>query len=111
MWAMALYLSPDDLVVSEDPLLLRKHQFLVLRGGVVKPRLHEPADVNASSERAGSYFTGGFASFGNAAGRAAAQSAKLGGEHGEAIVSKQMAALRATDWSKLREMKTCASFR
>ncbi len=107
-WALegivyAYYLSPDDLVVSEDPLLLRKHQFWLTGVGAMKPRLHIPADVNVSSERAGSYFTGGFASFGNAAGRAAAQSAKLGGEHGEAIVGKQMAALRATDWSKLQD--------
>src|SRR6185312_1963773 len=61
-WALegivyAYYLSPDDLVVSEDPLLLRKHQFWILRSSTVKPHLHEPADVNASSERAGSYFT------------------------------------------------------
>ena len=72
-WALegivyAYYLSPDDLVVSEDPLLLRKHEFWVKGVAGVKTRLHEPADVNASSERAGSYFTGGFASFGNAYG-------------------------------------------
>lgn len=107
-WALegivyAYYLSPEDLVVSEDPLLLRKHQFWIVRTGIQKPRLHEPADVNASSERAGSYFIGGFASFGNAAGHAAAQSAKLGGENAEAIVGKQMAALRSTDWSKLQD--------
>jgi tetratricopeptide (TPR) repeat protein len=107
-WALegivyAYYLSPDDLVVSEDPLLLRKHQFWITPTGGVKPRLHEPAEVNVSSERAGSYFSGGFASFGDAAGQAAAQSAKLGGEHGQAIVGKQMAALRATDWSKLQD--------
>src|SRR6185312_11425228 len=107
-WALegivyAYYLSPDDLVVSEDPLLLRKHQFWITPTGGVKPRLHEPAEVNVSSERAGSYFSGGFASFADAAGQAAAQSAKLGGEHGQAIVGKQMTALRATDWSKLQD--------
>ena len=107
-WALegivyAYYLSPEDLVVSEDPLLLRKHQFWVLHPASQKAHLHERADVTASSEGAGSFFAGGFASFGNAAGKAAAQSAKLGGQNSEAIVSKQMAALRATDWSKLQD--------
>jgi hypothetical protein len=108
-WALegivyAYFLSPDDLLVSEDPLLLRKHRFGTLSlEAKQRTVLHERSDVNQSSEGIGSYFTGGFASFGDAAGAAATQSAKLGGANGEAIASKQMAAVRGTDWGRLRD--------
>ncbi len=108
-WALegivyACFLSPEDLLVSEDPLLLRKHRFGNLAPDPKqKMLLHERSDVNQSSEGIGSYFTGGFASFEDAAGKAAAQSAKLGGEYGEAIASKQMAALRSIDWGNLHD--------
>jgi hypothetical protein len=62
----------------------------------------QAAELEQSSEKAGSYFTGGFADFGDAAGAAAAQSAKLGGDNAEYVASKQMAALRVTDWTGLR---------
>ncbi len=108
-WALegivyAYFLRPEDLLVSEDPLLLRKHRFGNLAPDPKqKMLLHERSDVNQSSEGIGNYFTGGFASFKDAAGKAATQSAKLGGEYGEAIASKQMAALRATDWGNLHD--------
>ncbi len=107
-WALegvvyAYFLSPDDLLVSEDPLLLRKHQFVTLAAGQKSPHLFEPADLTQSSEKAGSYFTGGFADFGDAAGLAAAMSSKLGGETGGVVAAKQISALRSTHWDQLRE--------
>jgi Tfp pilus assembly protein PilF len=105
-WALegivyAYFLSPEDLLVAEDPLLLRKHQFVVI-SPFRKTVIWQAAELEQSSEKAGSYFTGGFADFGDAAGAAAAQSAKLGGDNAEYVASKQMAALRVTDWTGLR---------
>jgi len=107
-WALegvvyAYFFRPDDLVVSEDPLLLRKHQFIEL-GQVVKTgRVFEEAEFNPSSEKAGSYFIGGFAGFSDAAGFAAAMSAKLGGEYGEVVSGKQISAVRSANWENLRD--------
>jgi hypothetical protein len=105
-WALegiiyAYFLSPDDLLVSEDPLLLRKHQFVMAILG--KPLVWQQARLVQSSEKAGSKFTGGFADFGDAAGWAAAQSARLGGEHGQSMAAKQIGALRMTNWGSLRD--------
>lgn len=105
-WALegvvyAYFLSPDDLLVSEDPLLLRKHQFVTVapqRKNVV----WQSAELEQSSDKQGSYFTGGFADFADAAGFGAAKSAKLGSGVGESAAAKQIAALRLTDWFELR---------
>ena len=107
-WALegvvyAYFFSPDDLLVSEDPLLLRKHQFVPLEEGKKAAHLFEPADLKQTSERAGSYFTGGFADFGDPAGLAAALSSKLGGDTGGIVAAKQISALRSTHWEQLRE--------
>jgi tetratricopeptide (TPR) repeat protein len=107
-WALqgiiyACYLSPGDLLVSEDPLLLRKHRFVSLESGQNTTRVFQHAELMQSSEKAGSYFQGGFADFADAAGYAAALSGKLGGASGEFIASKQMAALRSTQWGRLRD--------
>ena len=107
-WALegivyACYLAPEDLLASEDPLLLRKHRFVSLEAGTDKTRVFERSALMQSSEKAGSYFEGGFADFADAAGNAAATSAKLGGPSGGFIASKQMAALRSTKWGKLRD--------
>ena len=54
----AYYFSPDDLLISEDPLFLRKHEFVDLEP-VGHPDLfgHAP-ELEVSSEGAGSYLTG-----------------------------------------------------
>jgi hypothetical protein len=106
-WALegiiyAYFLSPQDLLVSEDPLLLRKHQIVKSSPGQ-KAHVFAHAELVVSSERAGSNFEGGFADFADAAGMAAAQSSKLGGENGQMSVAKQFAALRSTNWGKLRD--------
>ena len=106
-WALegiiyAYFLNPDDLLVSEDPLLLRKHQVINLSPGF-KSAVWDHAELQQSSENAGSFFTGSFADFGDAAGAAAARSAKLGGEYGESVASKQVTAIRMTNWAALRD--------
>ena len=107
-WALAgviyaCFLSPDDLLVSEDSLLLRKHQFEAISREWASARVFEPSELNQSSGKAGSNFSGGFANFGDAAGYAAAMSAKLGGENGQLIAAKQLGAIRLTNWEQLRD--------
>jgi tetratricopeptide (TPR) repeat protein len=94
----ARYLDPTDLLPSEDPMLLRKHEFvgLTVRNG--KPMWFTPANLSVSSEDEGSYFTGGLAEFSLAAGRARAAGNHLGGSGGEAFAAAVLASVRATDW-------------
>jgi len=106
-WALAgivyaYFLRPDDLLVSEDPLLLRKHQFVTFNPIGSSP-VFEASKLMKSSEKAGSNFLGGFASFADSAGYAAAVSAKLGGDNGQLIASKQISAIRSTNWQQLRD--------
>ncbi len=96
----AYFLGPDDLLVSQDPLLLRKHQFLDL--GVGGGELFPPADLAALSEGAGSHLNGGFADFSVAAGKVALAGGKSD-RNSEFIATAQIASLRATDWSRVRE--------
>lgn len=107
-WALAgvvyaYYLRPDDLLVSEDNLLLRKHQFASVEHLVGAEHVFEAAQLDASSEQAGSNFRGGFATFSDAAGYAAAVSAKLGGDNGRITAGKQITAVRSTNWDRLRD--------
>jgi tetratricopeptide (TPR) repeat protein len=107
-WALAgivyaCFLRPDDLLVSEDPLLLRKHQFALLDEPSNLVRVFEPSQLYQSSQSAGSSFQGGFANFADTAGLAAAVSGKLGGESGQTVAGKQISAIRSTNWEQLRD--------
>lgn len=107
-WAMegtvyAYFLRPDDLLVSEDPLLLRKHEFFELDFGIKTGRVYQPSDFKQSNEKAGSYFVGGFAQFADASGAAAAMSAKLGGDYGARVAAKELSGIRSTNWEGLRD--------
>jgi Ca-activated chloride channel homolog len=55
-------MSPDVLLVSEDPALLKKHQYVARSGGRLEP-LFEPGAFSASSEVPGSHLHGGFVNF------------------------------------------------
>jgi hypothetical protein len=98
----AYFLRSTDLVVSEDPLLLRKHHYVDLG-----PQAHH-ADLLQSrftqqSEGAGSYFMGGFAQFGLAAGAAAAVGWKSGGHASAEAIAAEIAAIRGAIWTRLDE--------
>jgi hypothetical protein len=98
----AYFLRSNDLVIAEDPLLLRKHRYFDFVSTQPNVALAEPEFIQ-NSEGLGSYFQGGFAQFGLAAGRAAAAGWKQGGAGGNAVMSAQIAALRTTDWDRLEE--------
>ncbi len=97
----ARYLDPSDLIVSEDSMLLRKHEFVELGPAVKKNSFWSASLFNPSSEGEGSFFVGGLAEFSLAAGNARASGNHLGGPNGEAISAALLGSIRATDWRPL----------
>jgi VWFA-related protein len=63
----AAYLAPDGLLVSEDPLLVRKHKFLELQMQARYLPPFPPTELRTSTVGVASYFLGGFGTFGEAA--------------------------------------------
>jgi tetratricopeptide (TPR) repeat protein len=99
----AYFLRPTDLLVSEDPLLIRKHHYFGFGStGEHVERLPESA-FDASSSGGGSNFIGGFAQFGSASGAAAGAGWKTSGPAGEEAIAAQIAALRGATWDRLEE--------
>lgn len=96
----AYYLKPDDLLVSQDPLLLRKHQFFDMSPG--DHVLFPPSALQPTSEGAGSYLLGGFADLPGAAGEVAL-SGRQSDPNVEFVAGAQIGSLRSSDWSRLNE--------
>jgi tetratricopeptide (TPR) repeat protein len=94
----ARYLDPSDLIVSEDPMLVRKHEFTELDNRTGHKELFTHSALSVASTGEGSYFSGGLAEFGMAAGEA-----RAAGNHvsalGEAFATAMFASVRGTDWS------------
>jgi len=63
----AALLPPDCLLVSEDPLLVRKHRFFEMGPKDQAIPAFQPAVLHLSNKPPGSYFSGGFAGFAEAA--------------------------------------------
>ncbi len=99
----AYFLRSTDLVVSEDPLLLRKHRYLDFGPQARHAELLFQSRFDQQSEGAGSYFLGGFAQFGLAAGTAASVGWKNGGHAGSEAIAAEIAAIRGAIWARLDE--------
>jgi Flp pilus assembly protein TadD len=99
----AYFLRSKDLMVSEDPLLLRKHRYMDFGPQASHAELLSQSRFNQQSEGAGSYFLGGFAQFGLAAGTAAAVGWKSGGYGGNEAIAAEIAAIRGAVWNRLDE--------
>jgi tetratricopeptide (TPR) repeat protein len=93
----AVYLSPEDSLAANDPLLLRKHLSFDLIG-LQHNRRFVAADLSVSSENGGSRFTGGFAGFATAAGGAAAIGVHKGLQD-SFVYASQIGSIRGTPWS------------
>ncbi len=93
----AYFLNPEDLLVAEDPLFLRKHRFVDIGGG---RKIFPTSILRQASEGAGSYVAGGFGQFYLAAGEVAVAGAK--NPNGAEVAAVQVGSLRATDWSHLQ---------
>lgn len=99
----AYYLRSTDLVVSEDALLLRKHRYYSFDLGGQRKELLTESSFAPNSQGLGSYFSGGFAQFPLAAGKASAAGAKAGGPAANQSLAAQIAAIRGTEWEQLQE--------
>ena len=99
----AYFLRSTDLVVSEDPLLLRKHRYLDFGPQARHAELLSQSRFDQQSEGAGSHFLGGFAQFGLAAGTAASVGWKNGGHAGSEAIAAEIAAIRGAIWARLDE--------
>jgi len=99
----AYFLRPADLVISEDPLLLRKHHYLNFssEGGRKEPA--PESSFEQASEGIGSNFSGGFAQFGLSSATAAGAAWKTAGHAGEEAIAAQIAAIRGTAWERIEE--------
>ena len=98
----AYFLRSTDFVVSDDPLLLRKHHY-----SNFNPFGQSFTSLDSYFQRdskgLGSYFTGGFAQFALAAGTAAAAGWKTGGPGATESIAAEVAAIRAATWDRLEE--------
>lgn len=100
----AYYFRSSDLLIAEDPLLLRKHQFYPLGGPAsFKQRAFSSSDLLISSEHAGSYAVGGFNDFVFVAGQAALAGFKQADGNANEVIAAQAGALRATPWNLYRD--------
>jgi tetratricopeptide (TPR) repeat protein len=99
-WVYAYYLSPEDLVPSSDPLLVRKQLFIDSSTKDLWPTTH----VVVTPEY-GTYVSGGLAQFEAVAGQMGisrldpAESA--GDSPGRAIIAAEIAAIRGAPWQKM----------
>jgi hypothetical protein len=91
----ARHLDGSDLLVSEDAMLVRKHEFIKLGPRSGKQEWFQPAGILISSASEGSYFVGGLAEFSIAAGQARADGNHVGAE---SFATALFASVRATDW-------------
>lgn len=97
----AYYFRPDDLLISEDPLFLRKHEFVDLEPIGHPDLFGKSPELEVSSEDEGSYITGGFAGFSAAVGRVAAKGAPAG--NAEMVTASQIGSLRTTGWRAISD--------
>jgi hypothetical protein len=96
-------LRDSDRAVSDDPFLLRKHQFLGFTN-FTEHRLDFDSGYNIESTLPfGTYFQGSFANFELTSAYAAATGWPQAGQGGHAVVAENIAAIRATPWQALSE--------
>lgn len=95
----ARYLDPGDLLVSEDPMLIRKHEFIELDAHTGGRTVFTSSRLTVASVGEGSFFSGGLADFGVSAGQARAEGNHLG--NNTAFATAVLSSIRATDWSSL----------
>jgi hypothetical protein len=99
-WVYAYYLSPEDLVPSSDPLLVRKQLFFDTSTKDLWPATH----VVVSTEY-GSYVEGGLAQFEAAAGQIGTSrldpAESAGDGIGRSVIAAEIAAIRGAPWQKM----------
>jgi len=97
--AYAGYLRPEDLLVAEDRLLLRKHQFLLL--AAARGTTFPDCDLMIESDKTGSYALGGFSDFARVAGKLAMVGMPNLDANAQSVAAAEFGTLRATGWSRI----------
>ena len=96
----AAHFRAEDLVMAQDPLFLRKHQF-VLPGS--RHDYFPTGVLYVSSEGVGSYVTGGFDGLAPVAGAAAAAGLRNVDGNAGAVATALLGSIRTADWSKVTQ--------
>jgi Flp pilus assembly protein TadD len=94
----ARFLDPSDMLVSEDAMLLRKHEFISLDAGRTTHEYFPSSALLVSSESSGSRFEGGLAEFSLTAGEARAAGNHMGGPAGAPFAKALLGSVREADW-------------
>lgn len=98
---MSFYLRPEDLPVSEDPLLLRKYQYYP--GRDVASSVFPAPNLKVDSAAAGAVPAGSLAGIAQVAGRIAMVGAPGAGGFAEAVEAQQLGAIRNALFWRLRD--------
>ncbi len=107
-WVYAYYFSPRDLVVAEDPLLTRKHQFHVTRGS--GRRFYWPSASRQTLRRqTGNYLRGALCQIATLTGEIGLVKAEAGESIGtdpvvEGFAAAQLSGVRSVPWSNLNPL-------
>ncbi len=99
----AHYLRPLDLTASEDPWLVRKHQFTSWIGSPERFGPFDAAEFHVESSGLGSYGTGSLAGMSSMIARVAVAGHEAGGDFGEHVFGSQVASIRSSQLRRLTE--------
>jgi hypothetical protein len=96
----AAHFRADDLLMAQDPLFLRKHQF-ALPG--TQHDYFAAGDLHISSEGAGSHVTGGFDGLAPVAGAAAAAGLRNVDANSAFVAAALLGSIRTADWTRVTQ--------
>ena len=102
-WIYAYHFSPNDLLVKEDPLFVRRHRFL--SSSSKEKSIWHDTDIDSIDADSGSYLRGGVAQIAAVAGEIGLVTDQAGeamgrDQKGARLAAAQLAALRAIPWRK-----------
>ena len=95
----AVYLGPDNILVADDPLLVRKHQAHELGASTSRKNRFAHSELISGSTGEGSFFLGGFGGFAIEAARAGVPPSAAS----SSLYANQLAAIRTTPWAKFSD--------
>jgi len=95
----AVNFRPEDLLIADDPLFIRKHRFLPLELAIAEPLPSGKLEI--SNEAGGSRVIGGFDKISAVAGEAAAAGLRNVDSMSSFVASALLGSIRDTDWSRI----------
>ena len=98
----AYYFNPKDLLISEDPSFLRRHQFYQLDGIINARSLFQFAQLK-SDEVAGSYLVGGFGNFGWISGTVSMATYRQSDAAAKPYAAAVLGSIRDADWQAVKD--------